>query len=119
MVRKDASERRAAWTPKNKDMRVVPLPGVAVNVLTELQLVAADGQEYVFVNGRGPAVGDRIKRGNIWRDFQTIRAKAGVPKCSFHDLRKSYCTNLAVLSRCMWHRSWPVTRTSVRHVSTT
>ena len=31
----------------------------------------------------------------IWRDFQTIREKAGLPKCSFHDLRKSYCTNLA------------------------
>jgi integrase len=95
VVRKDASEHRAAWTPKDKDMRILPLPTLAVNVLAELQLAAADGQEYVFVNGKGPAKGDRVKPQNIWRDFQTIREKAGLPKCSFHDLRKSYCTNLA------------------------
>jgi integrase len=95
IVRKDASEHRAAWTPKDKDMRVLPLPDQAVSMLVELQLAAADGQEYMFVNGKGVAAGDRIKRGNVWRDFQAIRVKADVPKCSFHDLRKSYCTNLA------------------------
>ncbi len=36
-----------------------------------------------------------MKRQNLWRDFQAIREKAVLPKCSFHDLRKSYCTNLA------------------------
>jgi len=95
VVRKVASERRSAWTPKDKDMRIVPLPSLGVSVLVELQLAAADGQEYVFVNGKGPARGDRVKRQNMWRDFQAIREKAGLPKCSFHDLRKSYCTNLA------------------------
>ncbi len=39
--------------------------------------------------------GKQIKRQNTWRDFQVIRRKAGVPNCSLHDLRKSYCTNLA------------------------
>lgn len=39
--------------------------------------------------------GDRVKRLNIWRDFQAIRKKAGVPKYSFHDLGTSDCTNLA------------------------
>jgi len=95
IVRKDASKRLSAWTPKDKDMRIVPLPNLGVAVLVELQLAAADGQEYVFVNGKGPAKGDRMKRPNIWRDFQAIREKAGLPKCSFHDIRKSYCTNLA------------------------
>ena len=76
-------------------MRIVPLPSLAVSVLVEQQLAGADGQEYVFVNGKGPAKGDRMKRLNIWRDFQVIRERAGLPKCSFHDLRKSYCTNLA------------------------
>ncbi len=95
VVRKDASEHRFAWTPKDKDMRIVPLPSLGVSVLVELQLTAADGQEYVFVNGKGPAKGARMKRLNIWRDFQAIREKAGLPTCSFHDLRKSYCTNLA------------------------
>jgi len=95
VARKDAAKQRVAWTPKDKDMRTVPLPSPAVSVLVELQLAAADGQEYVFVNRKGPAPGGRVKRQNVWRDFQTIRRKAGVAKCSFHDLRKSFCTNLA------------------------
>ena len=95
IVRKTASDRRAAWVPKDKDMRILPLPEQAVSVLTELQVSAADGLEYVFVNDKGPNTGSRMKRQNIWRDFQAIRVKAGLPKCSFHDLRKSFCTNLA------------------------
>ncbi len=59
------------------------------------QLAATDGQHYVVVNAKGPAAADRIKRQNITRDFQAIRRRAGVPKCKFHDLRKSYCTNIA------------------------
>ena len=95
VVRKDASQGRAAWMPKDKDMRAIPLPEQAVSVLVELQLSAANGQEHVFVTGKGPATGDRVKRHNVWREFQCIREKAGLPGCSFHDLRKSYCTNLA------------------------
>jgi len=95
VVPKSTSANLVAWTPKDKDARVVPLPDLAVRVLADLQLRALAGQEYVFVNGKGPAAGGRMKRSNVWRDFQVIRAKAGVPKCSFHDLRKSYCTNLA------------------------
>jgi len=40
-------------------------------------------------------MGAHVKRQNFTRDFQKIRRRAGVPKCTFHDLRKSYCTNLA------------------------
>ena len=76
-------------------MRIVPLPNLAVSLLIELQLAAANGQEYVFVNSKGPATGDRVKRQNVWRDFQAIRRRAGLPACTYHDLRKSYCTNLA------------------------
>ena len=95
IARKNTSEYRVTWTPKDKDMRVVPLPSLCASVLAEVQLAAADGQEYVLVNNKGPAMGDRMKRLNKWRDFQVIRTKANVPKCSFHDLRESYCTNLA------------------------
>jgi integrase len=84
-----------AWTPKDKDVRIVPMPEQTAMLLAELQLAAKDGQEYVFVIGKGPDAGSRVKRQNTWRDFQAIREKAGLPKCSFHDLRKSYCTNLA------------------------
>lgn len=95
VVRKNASDRIVAWTPKDKDKRILPLPNEAINVFTKLQLDAADGQEYVFVNSKRPAADDRVKRQNVWRDFQVIRQKAGTPECSFHDLHKSYCTNLA------------------------
>jgi integrase len=64
-------------------------------ILAEVQLTAAEGQEYLFVYGKGPAKGSRLKRHNLWRDFQAIRTTTGLPKCLFHDLRKSYCTNLA------------------------
>ena len=37
VVCKTASDRRAAWTPKDKDMRIVALPDQAVGVLAELQ----------------------------------------------------------------------------------
>lgn len=95
VVRKPASGTTTAWTPKDMDMRLVPLPAQAVNVLTELQVDATKGQAYVFVNGKGPAARGRVKRQNITRNFQAIRRRAGVPRCKFHDLRKSYCTNIA------------------------
>ena len=28
-------------------------------------------------------------------DFDVIRQRAGLPPCSMHDLRRSYCTNLS------------------------
>lgn len=95
VVRKPASGVTEAWCPKDKDMRLVPLPDEAANVLSELQVAAVEGQTYVVVNGKGPDVGERVKRQNITRDFQAIRRRAGVPRCKFHDLRKSYCTNIA------------------------
>jgi len=83
------------WTPKDKDMRIVPIPKSVVNLLARLQATAHEGQVYLFVVGNGPSKGQPMKRQNTWRDFQVIRRKAGVPNCSLHDLRKSYCTNLA------------------------
>jgi len=83
------------WMPKDKDMRLVPLPRPGANILAKLQMTANEGQLYVFVNSKGPRQGQRIKRQNTWRDFQVIRHRAGVPPCSMKDLRKSYCTNLS------------------------
>ena len=95
VVRKRAMAGRAEWTPKDKDMRVLPMSAEIVNVLTNLHSEAKEGQVYVFVNAKGPNRGSRMKPQNVWRDFEVIRAKVGLPKCSLHDLRKSYCTNLA------------------------
>lgn len=83
------------WTPKDKDMRLIPLPSPAADALTKLKSASATDQLYVFVNGKGPATGERMPRQNSWRDFNAFRKRAGVPACSMHDLRKSFCTNLA------------------------
>jgi len=53
------------------------------------------GVLYVFVNSKGPARGGRLKKHNVWRDFQAIRVKAGLPEFSLQDMRKSYCTYMA------------------------
>lgn len=83
------------WSPKDKDMRVLPVPTPAINLLTKLQLDPSAGGVYLFVIGKGPHAGQRIERNNVWRDFNAIRRKAGLPKCSMHDLRRSFCTNLS------------------------
>lgn len=95
VVRKSASDAVKQWSPKDKDLRIVPLPEAAVNVLTELHLEAGERQVYVVVNSKGPAIGDRMRRQNLPREFNALRRRAGVPKCTFHGLRKSFCTNLA------------------------
>ncbi len=66
-------------------------------MLTDLHSVAKEGQVYVFVNTKDPARGYRMKKQNVWRDFQAIRVKVGLPQCSLRDLRKSYCTNMAAV----------------------
>jgi integrase len=95
VVRKRPVAGKLEWTPKDKDMRVLPLSTELVRVLTRLHNEAENGQVYVFVNTKGPDRGGRMKSQNVWRDFKAIRIKAGVPKCSLQDLRKSYCTNMA------------------------
>ena len=95
VVRKPGEGDVESWAPKDKDLRVIPIPSDAINVLTAAQMEATQGQKYVFVIGKGPAAGSRVKRQNFTRDFQATRRRAGIPKCTFHDLRKSYCTNLA------------------------
>jgi integrase len=95
VVRKRAAVGKAEWTPKDKDMRLLPLSMEALTVLINLHSSAEEGQVYVFVNSKGLAGGDRIKKQNVWRDFQAIRIKAGLPKCSLRDLRKGFCTNMA------------------------
>lgn len=76
-------------------MRTIPLPRSIASLLAEFQAAAVVGQVYVIVHDREGRKGQRVKRQNIWRDFQVIRRRAGVPACSMHDLRKSYCTNLS------------------------
>jgi len=76
-------------------MRILPLSAEVLTVPTELHSAAEEGQVYVFVNSKGPSRGGRIKKQNVWRDFQAIRVKAGLPEFSLRGMRKSYCTNMA------------------------
>ena len=92
---KAGQEGQHAWSPKDKDSRLVPLATEVVVLLTRLYPAADEGQVYLFTIGKGPNVGDRMKRNNVWRDFQALRRRAGLPKCTMHDLRKTWCTNLA------------------------
>jgi len=91
VVRKRGEVGKSDWTPKDKDMRLIPVPKEAINILAELQALAEEGQVYVFLNRKGK----QMKQQNTWRDFQVIRRRTSVPMCSLHNLRKSYCTNLA------------------------
>lgn len=95
MVAKHGQKDTRDWTPKDKDARVVPMPMPVMNLLTALQLSAADGQVYLFVVGKGPNEGKPMPRNNVWRDFGAVRRRAGVPPCSLHDLRRSFCTNIS------------------------
>jgi len=95
VIRKQGCREATDWEPKDKDARAVPIPKPVVDLLTSAQMSAKDRQVYVFVLERGPNIGKRLKRANIWRDFNVIRCRAGVPVCCVHDLRRSYCTNLA------------------------
>lgn len=83
------------WVPKDKDMRVVPLPSPASVPLMKLRLARKPDQVYVLTMEVGPNAGKPIPRRNTWRDFDVIRRRAGLPPCSLHDLRRSYCTNLS------------------------
>ena len=76
-------------------MRVVPLPKPAAVALTRLKLAAPKEQLYVVVRASGPQAGQRMERNNTWRDFDAIRRGVKLPPCSIHDLRRSFCTNLA------------------------
>ena len=83
------------WAPKDKDMRVVPLPTPASVPLAKLKLSVRNRTPYVVTLDKGPNAFKRMHRRNTWRDFDVIRRRVGLPPCCLHDLRRSYCTNLS------------------------
>lgn len=101
---KKANGKIIAWQPKGRKNRVVPISDQALKFLVDIQLNAPEGNPYIFISPQRLAtIAKRIEAGkwnersevvhNVWRKFEDIRRKAGVEKCSIHDMRKSAITN--------------------------
>jgi len=94
------------WEPKDHQNRIVPISEHTIQLLAELQLKAPEGHPYIFITSqRFKVIKRREKAGkwnsrceainNVGRDFGVIRRRAGVAKCTLHDLRRSAITNWA------------------------
>ena len=95
-----------AWTPKDHEMRLVPLPDQTVDLLTAWQSLAPQGCPYVFMEqARWDYYLRQVKKGrwrhgqdlvnNLLRRFKTICRKAGTGQNTLHDMRRSCITNWA------------------------
>jgi integrase len=106
IVPKKETKRMLEWEPKDHEKRVVPLSNETAQLLADLQVQAEEGHPYVFVAAKRL---DWILRrrelgmwsptseviNNLGRDLDVIRSRAGVAKCTLHDLRRSAITNWA------------------------
>ena len=106
VTRKGRSGLVQPWTPKDHEMRSIPLPEQAVNLLAAWQSGAPEGCPYAFMEcGRWDYYRDQVRLGhwrsgqdlinNVLRRFKTICRQAGVGPYTIHDLRRSCITNWA------------------------
>lgn len=95
-----------AWESKTHENRSVPMPEQTAQHLANLQVEAVEGFPYVFIwqerldriknlQKNGDWTSLKAIRNNLNRDFDVIRRRAGVAKCTLHDLRRSAITNWA------------------------
>jgi integrase len=103
--KKDTAE-TFEWEPKDHENRAVPMANETAQLLVDLQVQAKVGFPYIFVS---PKRLDRIKKrqkigrwnsrseiiNNLGKNFNSLRRRAGVAKCTLHDLRRSAITNWA------------------------
>lgn len=94
------------WSPKGHELRRVPLPQEAADVLMRLKLLSPPLCPYVFMDAArwtqfktavdaGTWVSGRDLINNQLRRFQTACRRAGVPEFKLHDLRRTAITNWA------------------------
>jgi integrase len=111
VTRREADGFIQTWSPKDHELREIPLPDQALNALAALQAQAPEGCPYVFMERerweyyRSAVLAKTWKPGrsllnNVLRRFKTLCKRAGVRKFTIHDLRRSCITN--------WARKLPI-----------
>jgi len=106
ITRKKAAGLVQAWTPKDHQMRMIPLPAQTINLLAVWQSAAPEGCPYVFMGQTRWAYYHRqVERGrwresqdllnNLLKRFKTICRRAGTRPYTLHDLRRTCITNWA------------------------
>jgi integrase len=103
---KEKSKVHLAWESKTHENRSVPMPEQTSQHLANLQAEAQEGFPYVFISPerfelitllQKKANWSNLKaiKNNLNRNFDVVRRRAGVAKCTLHDLRRSAITNWA------------------------
>jgi integrase len=103
---KKTSELTLEWEPKDHESRKVPVSEQSIEFLAKIQLTAPEGYPYIFIDQeRLKLIKSREKAGtwnsgcdvinNLGRNFEVMRKRSGIAKCTLHDLRRSAITNWA------------------------
>lgn len=111
VTRRDAFGFVQKWSPKDHELRQVPLPKQAVDMLTAWQASAPEKCPYVFMDAeRWDHYRKEVEAGtwnaecdlvNNWlRRFKTLCRQSGIGRFTLHDLRRSCITN--------WARKLPI-----------
>jgi integrase len=106
VVRKERRGYLQAWTPKDQEMRTIPLCEQAVTLLAGWQAISPADCPYVFMNqGRWDYYREQVDSGqweahknlvqNVLSRFQRLCLRAGVGSYTIHDMRRSCITNWA------------------------
>jgi integrase len=108
---KEPTENTVEWEPKDHEKRVVPMSDETTRLLVDIQAASAEGYPYIVISPqRFEHIEERMRAStwngkseivnNIWKNFEVLRKKARILKCSLHDLRRSAITN--------WAQSLPI-----------
>jgi len=105
---KKETQTTLAWEPKDRDCRVLPMIDRVSKTLLKIQNELPAGQPYLLLSDfryyrvmqlrRQGKLSERIRLNleeNFTKPFDRILQRANVPHGTFHDLRKTYLTELA------------------------
>lgn len=106
IVPKKETKQTLEWEPKDHENRIVPMSDETTQLLANLEVQSEERHPYIFVSpqrlrrilqrrelGKWSPTSEIIN--NLPRDFNALRCRASVPKCTLHDLRRSAITNWA------------------------